>query len=106
MRKYMCFRVCLSLFYCFSLVSLMEIRRYQKSVELLIPAAPFQRLVREIGTSIRTDMRFTAECMAAIQHAAEAHIVELFEASQLLALHAKRVTLKREDMVLVGRVRK
>ena len=38
-------------------VALREIRKYQKSTELLIKKIPFQRLVREIGTDFKSDLR-------------------------------------------------
>merc|ERR1712050_424672 len=38
-------------------VALREIRRYQKSTELLIRKLPFQRLVREIAQDFKTDLR-------------------------------------------------
>jgi hypothetical protein len=40
-------------------VALREIRRYQKSTELLIRKLPFQRLVREIAQDFKTDLRFS-----------------------------------------------
>ena len=39
-------------------VALREIRKYQKSTELLIRKLPFQRLVREIAQDFKTDLRF------------------------------------------------
>uniref|UniRef100_A0AC34FKU7 Histone H3 n=2 Tax=Panagrolaimus sp. ES5 TaxID=591445 RepID=A0AC34FKU7_9BILA len=39
-------------------VALREIRRYQKSTELLLRKLPFQRLVREIAQDYKTDLRF------------------------------------------------
>ena len=39
-------------------VALREIRRYQKSTELLIRKLPFQRLVREIAQDFKTDLQF------------------------------------------------
>jgi histone H3 len=37
-------------------VALREIRKYQKSVDLLIRKAPFARLVREIAQDFKTDL--------------------------------------------------
>jgi histone H3 len=37
-------------------VALKEIRKYQKSVDLLIRKAPFARLVREIAKDFKTDL--------------------------------------------------
>ena len=53
-------------------VALREIRRYQKSTELLIRKLPFQRLVREIAQDFKTDLRFQASAIAALQEASEA----------------------------------
>jgi len=56
-------------------VALREIRRYQKSTELLIRKLAFQRLVREIAQEYRTDLKFTAPSILALQEIAEAHLV-------------------------------
>ena len=73
-------------------VALHEIHRYQKSTVLLIRRLPFQRLVREIAQDFKTDLHFAAQTMAALQEAAEAYLVGLFEDANLCAIHAKRVT--------------
>ena len=86
-------------------VALRDIRRYQKSTELLIRKLPFQRLVREISQSFHSDLRFQASAMAAIQEAAEAYLVGLFEDTNLCAIHAKRVTIMPKDMQLSRRIR-
>ena len=39
-------------------VSLREIKRYQKSTNMLLPRAPFQRLVRSICGEFDQDLRF------------------------------------------------
>ena len=39
-------------------VALREIKRYQKSTALLLPRAPFQRLVRAVAGDIDSDIRF------------------------------------------------
>ena len=57
---------------------LREIRRYQRSTELLIKKLSFQRLVREIAQDVRKDLRFQSSAVMALQEAAEAHIVSLF----------------------------
>ena len=48
-------------------VALREIRKYQKSTELLIRKLPFQRLVREICNDIKTDMRWQSTAILALQ---------------------------------------
>ncbi len=70
-----------------------EIRKYQKSTELLIRKLPFQRLVREIAQDFKTDLRFQSSAILALQEASEAYLVGLFEDTNLCAIHAKRVTI-------------
>ncbi|XP_063717639.1 uncharacterized protein LOC134856070 [Symsagittifera roscoffensis] len=60
-------------------VALREIRRYQKSTELLIRKLPFQRLVREIAQDFKTDLRFQSTAIMALQEASESYLVSLFE---------------------------
>ena len=86
-------------------VALGEIRRYQKSVELLIRKLPFQRLVREIAQDYKSDVRITSNALLAIQEAAEAYLVGLFHDTNLCAIHAKRVTIMPKDMQLARRIR-
>jgi histone H3 len=59
--------------------ALREIRRYQMSTESLIPKLPFQRLVREIASEFRSDLRFQASAIMALQEAAESYMVNEFE---------------------------
>ena len=86
-------------------VALREIRRYQKSTEVLIRRLPFQRLVRAIAQDVRTDLRFQATALMALQEAAEAHLVGLFESTNLCAIHASRQTIMPKDMQLARRIR-
>ncbi|XP_045407987.1 histone H3.1-like [Lemur catta] len=67
-------------------VALREIRRYQKSTELLIRKLPFQRLVREIAQDFKTDLRFQSSAVMALQEACEAYLVGLFEDTNLCAI--------------------
>jgi histone H3 len=86
-------------------VALREIRKYQKSTELLIRKLPFQRLVREIAQDFKTDLRFQSSAVLALQEAAEAYLVSLFEDTNLAAIHAKRVTIMPKDIQLARRIR-
>lgn len=86
-------------------VALREIRRYQKSTELLIRKLPFQRLVREIAEDFQSDLRWQSSAVAAMQEAAEAYLVGLFEDTNLCAIHAKRVTIMPKDIQLARRIR-
>ncbi|KAF5313013.1 hypothetical protein D9619_003711 [Psilocybe cf. subviscida] len=86
-------------------VALREIRRYQKTTELLIRKLPFQRLVREIAQNYKTDLRFQTSAVMALQEAAEAYLVGLFEDINSAAIHAKRVTIMPRDIALARRLR-
>lgn len=86
-------------------VALREIRRYQKSTELLIRKRPFERLVREIAQDYKSDIRFQSLAVLALQEASEAYLVGLFEDTNLSAIHAKRVTIMPKDIQLARRIR-
>ncbi|KAJ6737237.1 hypothetical protein OIU85_019313 [Salix viminalis] len=77
----------------------------KKSTELLIRKLPFQRLVREIAQDFKTDLRFQSHAVLALQEAAEAYLVGLFEDTNLCAIHAKRVTIMPKDIQLARRIR-
>ena len=87
------------------IVALRQIRKYQKSTELLIRKLPFQRLVREIAQDYKCDLRFQTSALMALQEAAEAYMVGLMEETNLCAIHAKRVTIMPRDMQLARRIR-
>ncbi|XP_041911249.1 histone H3.3A-like [Arvicola amphibius] len=86
-------------------VALCEIRRYQKSTELPIHKLPFQRLVREIAQDFKTDLHFRSAAIGALQEAREAYLVGLFEATNLCAIHAKRVKIMPKDIQIARRIR-
>ena len=93
-------------------IALQQIRQYQRSTELLIRKLPFQRLVREIAgdSQIITSplcgkVRFQSAAIMALQEAAEAYLVGLFEDTNLCAIHAKRVTIMPKDIQLARRTR-
>jgi histone H3 len=86
-------------------VALREIRKYQKSADLLIRKLPFQRLVREIAASYRGDLRFQSPALAAIQEASQAYLVSIFEDTNLFAIHANRVTIMERDIQLAQSIR-
>ena len=86
-------------------VALREIRKYQKSTDLLVRKLPFQRLVREVAQDFKPDLRFQGAAIMALQHAAEAYMVEVFENANLAAIHAKRVTILPVDVQFGLRIR-
>ena len=90
--------------YCPGTVALREIRRYQKSTELLIRKLPFARLVREVAQDFKTDLCFQREAISALQEAGEAYLVGLFEDTNLCAIHAKHVTIMPKDIQLARHI--
>ena len=86
-------------------IALREIRKFQKSTDLLIRKLPFQRVVKEIATKYKSDLRFQSQAILALQEACEAYLVNLFEDTNLCAIHAKRVTIMAKDMMLAKRIR-
>ena len=93
-------------------VALKQIRQYQKSTEFLIRKLPFKRLVGEIASDselIKSPLcgkvRFQSAAIMALQEAAEAYLIGLFEDTNLCAIHAKRVTIMPKDIQLARRIR-
>ena len=85
-------------------VALREIRKYQKTTNLLIPSLPFERLVREIANEYRNDLRFSEEALKALQCASEIHMTELFENANLISCSRDSSTIKLEDLQLAYRL--
>ncbi|XP_070762290.1 histone H3-like centromeric protein A [Enoplosus armatus] len=86
--------------------ALMEIRRYQKSTDLLLRKGPFSRLVREVCQNVsREALRWQVYALLALAEAAEAFLVMLFSDASLCAIHAKRVTVFPRDIQLARRIR-
>ena len=87
-------------------VALREIRKYQRSTEHVLKRRPFQNLVREITQTLsKNEYRFQTSALLALQEAAEAYLVGLFEDVNRCAIHAKRVTVLAKDMQLALRIR-
>jgi histone H3/H4 len=89
-------------------LALREIRKYQKSTDLLIPKLPFARLIREVASSKvggSGEWRFQSLALLALQEATEAYLVTLMEDSLMVATHAKRVTIMPKDLSLARRIR-
>lgn len=91
-------------------MALKEIRKYQRSYDLLIQKLPFARLVREVAldllpSEVGAELRWQSHAIQALQEAAEAFLVHLFEDTNLCAIHAKRVTIMQKDIQLARRIR-
>ena len=81
-----------------------EVHEHQSTTKLLIPKLCFQRLVREIAQKISMDLRFQDNALLALQEACEKFLVSVFDYSNLLAIHGKRVTVKPKDFFLLLRI--
>ena len=86
-------------------VALREIRKLQKTTDLLTPKIPFQRLVREVAQDFKSDLQHSATSMLCLHESAEAYLVGLFEDTNLCAIHGKRVTIMPKDIQLARRIR-
>eukprot|EP00397_Hematodinium_sp_SG-2012_P046863 GEMP01053089.1.p1 GENE.GEMP01053089.1~~GEMP01053089.1.p1 ORF type:complete len:140 (+),score=32.43 GEMP01053089.1:78-497(+) len=85
--------------------SINEMRRLKRFPEFMMRKAPFQALVKEITNEFNPNLRMQSMALAALQEASEMFLVNLFEAANQCAIHAKRVTIQRKDLALVQRMR-
>ena len=88
----------------YAMVALREIQCFQRSVDLLIPLLPFQRLEHEITQDCRMDLRFQSSAILALQEAAKAWLISLFESVNLCCIHRGRITISSKDFYLVRRI--
>jgi histone H3 len=57
------------------------------------------------SVDFKNDLRFQGQAILALQEASEAYLVNLFEDTNLCALHALRVTIHPRDIQLARRIR-
>ena len=83
-------------------VALREIKKLQKSTNLLMRRLPFQRLIRVTAHKFagRDGVRMSAVSLLLLQEATEAMIIGVFENANRLARHAGRITLMSKDIGL------
>ena len=94
-------------------VALREIRKYQRSTDLILRTRPFQRLVRERGEAVRSErlpslsseLRYKREALEVLKELTEAWMVTVLEDANLLALHRGVIGLQPKDIALVFRMR-
>lgn len=97
----------------YQIKSLREIKKAQKTTNLLIPRAPFMRLVRQISDMLCSQMnsevfeyvRWQFTGLACLQEAAEDFLIEFMNDSYIACAHAHRVTLMNKDFSVVSRLR-
>ena len=85
----------------YAIIALCEIRRFQKSIDLLIPLLPFQRLVHKIAQDFKMGLQFQSAAILALQEAAESWLVSLFESANLCTIHRGHQTIAPKDFWLV-----
>ena len=88
----------------YGLNALNEIKHYQQTTNLLIPKLAFQRLVKEITTNYRPDLRIQSPALGILHHASESYLIETLEMANLCCLHARRVTIMNKDIRLARRI--
>merc|ERR1711872_169549 len=84
-----------------------EIKKFQKSTDLLIPKLPFTRMVRAMVLS-RTgndSLRLQSNAISTLQEATERHLISIYEDSFMCASHARRVTLMAKDIRLITKLK-
>ena len=89
--------------------ALRQIRKYQRSTELLIRKLPFQRLVREVSQEVSKDLgvdpfRYQSTAILALQEASEDFLVRMFSQCNDICIHGKRVTVQDKDIQLWKRL--
>lgn len=77
----------------------------EDSSDLVIPRAPFQRLVREFVSKQPIGMRIQKRAIEATQESAEMFITALFQDALLLTYHRKRKTVLPSDLKMVQVIR-
>jgi histone H3 len=92
--------------WCPGTVALREIQKFQKTTDLLIRKAPFQRLVQEIvhDMSRKSDLQMQSTALLALQEAVEYFMVDDFSYTNLCTQHGKHVTIMHKDLVLACRI--
>jgi histone H3/H4 len=69
----------------------LELQRYLKSTEFLIRKLPSQRLVKLFAQDYESDLRFQGSAVLALQESAKAHLIGVFEDTNLAAIFVKPV---------------
>ena len=81
--------------------ALREIRKEQSSSKLIIPRAPFKRLVEETIQDLgKSDMRVRKGALEALQTQTEEYLIDMFHDVNLVAIQCKRETIFKDDVNL------
>ena len=77
-----------------------------RHIDCSIPRACFQRVVKGMFVSLNAgDKRITADALYALQEVAEDFLVNWFSDLNIMAMHAKRVTIMTKDVAALNNLR-
>jgi len=79
--------------------TLMNIRKLQKTSDLIIQHAPFNRLVRDVGSETKK-LRYTNDFLLSLQSFVEDRMIRVMKCANRLALHTGRETVYACDVTL------
>jgi len=82
-----------------------EIRAEQRKTDLCIDRKAFHRIFREIAQDFSPEIAIHESASEALQEAAEAYMINLFEEANLIAVSGKRKYIIPNDLQLVRRIR-
>ena len=85
-------------------LALKEIKYYKNNAGFIIPISAIRRLCLEIGYEYKEGISFQLHAYRLLQEAAEWYLVRIFKDTNLLAAHARRITINTRDMVLARKV--
>jgi len=86
-------------------VAVREIKKYQKSSNLLLARAPIERVVRQSMYDFTSNTRIEGKALALIHASTEARVTKAFSKSQLMAIHAGRKGVTMSNLRAGNRVR-
>ena len=85
-------------------LALKEIKHYKYNAGFIIPISAIRRLCLEIGNDFKEKITFQLHAYRLLQEAEEWYLVRVFKDTNLLAAHARRITINTRDMVLARKV--
>ena len=80
--------------------ALNEIRKQQRSADLLLKRAPMERLVKSITRGFRPDFRWQGDAIVAVMEASQSFIIKSCQKWNLYAIHRKCITISPKDVQL------
>lgn len=85
-------------------VALREVRRYQKTVDLLMRKAPFRRMCVTAIHAEKAEFRVAQAAIYAAQTLAESYMTRLMDKATRLAIFNKRKTVGRRELMFLIRL--